>query len=511
MPPFALRTSIPGRRLALALAPVLALVLALAACGGDGGASPTDPAQNRRPVADAGLNRTVVADTLASVALSGSGSSDPDGDPLTYAWAFVSRPEGSQATLSAPTTVSPSFRADLSGDYVIELTVSDGRLDDRKTVTVSATCPAPISIAGNYETPQTYGVNIRNCTDYVVTNHVQFRAAATVQPGTRIAVEAGRRIQVTSTGYLSAVGTAASPILIFGSQPEAGWWASLAFTSPNPLNELTHVQISHGGVSSSNSNFISTMIFVGDGARLRLTRTTVRSSSGLGLHAGNSAVLSGFADNRFVGNGAAPLSVPARGVGYLDAATLYQDPAGASNAAPYIQVRPTDVDFDQTWVRTNVPLRLSGDTRTDRNARLTIAPGAILEFESGGYLRTVGCSTNTGGSINATGTAEAPIIFRGVSQGPGSWGGVDMCTNQPDNRLVHVQISGGGQTTYSGRRSANVYVPAGARIEIRNSTFRDSSGWGIWAHGSAILPAGAPDAAAAANTFAGNASGNVGS
>ena len=492
--------------------PAMFVALALAACGGDGGSSPTDPAQqNRRPVADAGLNQSVVADTLASVTLNGSGSSDPDGDPLTYAWAFVSRPEGSQASLSAAGTVSPTFRADLSGNYVIELTVSDGRLDDKKTVTVAATCPEPISIAGNYETPQTYGVNIRNCTDYVVTNHVQFRAATTIQPGTRIAVTAGRRVLVTSTGHLNAVGTQASPILIFGSQSEAGWWASLAFLSSNPLNELTFVEISDAGVSSSNSNFISTMIFVGGGARLRMTRSTVRNSSGLGLHADNSANLSDFASNRFVGNGAAPISVPARGVGYLDAATLYQDPAGASNALPYIQVRPTDIDADQTWVRTNVPLRLSGDNRTDKNARLTISAGVVLEFEPGAHLRTVGCSNNTGGSINATGTAEAPIIFRGTSEGAGSWGGVDICTNQPGNRLIHVQVLGGGQTTYSARRSANVYILTNARVEIRNSTFRDSSGWGVWVHPLATVTPGAPESEAAANTFANNANGNVGS
>ena len=40
----------------------------------------------------------------ATVALDGTGSSDPDGDVLAFNWQFVSRPAGSTATLSAAPT-----------------------------------------------------------------------------------------------------------------------------------------------------------------------------------------------------------------------------------------------------------------------------------------------------------------------------------------------------------------------------------------------------------------------
>jgi hypothetical protein len=80
---------------------------------------------NQPPVADAGPDQTVdIGDT---VRLDGSGSSDSDGDPLSYSWSFISRPVGSEAALSDPNIVNPIFVADVAGDYVLELAVDDGR------------------------------------------------------------------------------------------------------------------------------------------------------------------------------------------------------------------------------------------------------------------------------------------------------------------------------------------------------------------------------------------------
>lgn len=82
---------------------------------------------NTLPLADAGEDRTVTAGQ--SVMLDGSGSSDEDGDSLTYSWVLVGRPEDSMAELSAADTAMPSFTADRVGEYVVELVVNDGTED----------------------------------------------------------------------------------------------------------------------------------------------------------------------------------------------------------------------------------------------------------------------------------------------------------------------------------------------------------------------------------------------
>jgi hypothetical protein len=93
---------------------------------------------NVRPVANAGFNQTVVAPS--TVSLDGTASSDANGDLLSYQWNIVSSPAGSGALLNGDTTAMPSFVADLAGQYVVSLTVSDGLLaSDPSNVTITAT------------------------------------------------------------------------------------------------------------------------------------------------------------------------------------------------------------------------------------------------------------------------------------------------------------------------------------------------------------------------------------
>jgi hypothetical protein len=80
--------------------------------------------QNAPPVADAGSDLSGF--TGDSIALDGTGSSDSDGDPLTFRWSLVSAPAGSQAELDTPAVANPNLVVDRAGTYVLELVVDDG-------------------------------------------------------------------------------------------------------------------------------------------------------------------------------------------------------------------------------------------------------------------------------------------------------------------------------------------------------------------------------------------------
>lgn len=106
---------------------VAVMALALAGCDGD----------NSVPVANAGLSQSVT--TGATVTFDGSGSTDANGDPLTFTWTLVSKPEGSTATIMGANTAKPTFTPDLPGTYVASVVVSDGSMvSNSATVTVTA-------------------------------------------------------------------------------------------------------------------------------------------------------------------------------------------------------------------------------------------------------------------------------------------------------------------------------------------------------------------------------------
>ncbi|MBL3601376.1 MAG: outer membrane beta-barrel protein [gamma proteobacterium endosymbiont of Lamellibrachia anaximandri] len=106
---------------------------------------------NQNPVADPGADRTIHLGDL--VQLDGSNSADPDQGPssLTYAWSFIAVPPGSvldDQAIAGANTVSASFTPDLTGQYRVQLIVSDGLLSDSREVAFQVENQVPVADAG---------------------------------------------------------------------------------------------------------------------------------------------------------------------------------------------------------------------------------------------------------------------------------------------------------------------------------------------------------------------------
>ena len=90
-------------------------------------------AGNRAPIANAGPDQGVAVGV--NVVLDGRGSSDPDGDTLTYLWSLAV-PPGSAAALSNNVSPTPSFIPDLEGTYTATVVVNDGQFNSPPDSTV---------------------------------------------------------------------------------------------------------------------------------------------------------------------------------------------------------------------------------------------------------------------------------------------------------------------------------------------------------------------------------------
>jgi hypothetical protein len=100
---------------------------------------------DRQPVADAGGPYTGV--TGFPVQFNGSGSSDPDGDALSYTWDF--------GDTQSSTEVSPMHTYAAAGVYNVTLTVTSSSLSDSDatTATITDTLPArAFTLGGNSKT-----------------------------------------------------------------------------------------------------------------------------------------------------------------------------------------------------------------------------------------------------------------------------------------------------------------------------------------------------------------------
>jgi hypothetical protein len=129
--------------------PAASLVFRLVVTSANGASAPSAvsvtvnplPPTNPPPVANAGPDQAVASG--AAVTLDGSGSHDPDGQPITHAWAQTS---GSAVTLSSSSAVGPTFTAPTiaSGSppatLVFSLVVTDANASssaDTVTITVN--------------------------------------------------------------------------------------------------------------------------------------------------------------------------------------------------------------------------------------------------------------------------------------------------------------------------------------------------------------------------------------
>ena len=152
-----------------------------------------------------------------------------------------------------------------------------------------------------------------------------------------------------------------------------------------------------------------------------------------------------------------------------------------------------------TWKKQPVAYIFDGTTTIETN--LTIEPGTILSFNAGGRI-DFGYSANT--TLTAAGTLANPIIFTSSNTSPatGAWRGLFMYQHTSPNTVFDYCTF-----EYAGYDYEScVYIRTVNGITIKNCSFENSSGYGIFLDDGATLSANSID-----NTFTNISYGNIGS
>lgn len=141
----------------------------LSGCGGGSSASSSNSSNSapRLAVTLGGEVRSgaIGADASATVGrdvlLNGSGSSDADGDALTFSWSVIAKPATSALTIAVNAGAQVIVKPDVAGTYVFSLKVTDSKgasSEQRAIVVVDNTPPVStptVVVVGNV-TPQPY-------------------------------------------------------------------------------------------------------------------------------------------------------------------------------------------------------------------------------------------------------------------------------------------------------------------------------------------------------------------
>ncbi|MCB9639974.1 MAG: right-handed parallel beta-helix repeat-containing protein [Myxococcales bacterium] len=113
-------------------------------------------------------------------------------------------------------------------------------------------------------------------------------------------------------------------------------------------------------------------------------------------------------------------------------------------------------------------------------APVTVEAGTTVFVEQG-----VGLLVEEGGSLQAIGTKEKPILFLGKLPGVGTWKGIQFGSKDPKNELTYTTIEGGGSEAQLFTEAANIAMIKTSALKLTNSNIQKSGGYGLFVLASA--------------------------
>ena len=436
--------------------------------------------------ANAGIDQAV--EVGQAVQLSAEQSEDALGEGFDVEWSFVSVPSESEAGINDSESLTASFTPDLVGAYVIKLTISNdlGESEDEVTITADEGSAETQNLSGSYD-DDLHLENIHadpELPDYVVVGDVQINAELIIDPGVRIEVEEDLFIDVTENASLAAEGTTSEPIILTTADLDGGkHWKGMRIKSTHIQNIIQYVTIEYAGNSEMDIGAFSSQnrqanLGIDNNGVLSILNSIISNSKGYGLVA--RGVMQEHTSNSYENNGQAGIYTHIVNTEPIDEASEF-----TGNDYNGVEIYESELEQDITWAKLNGDLgyKISGDIEI--NAELSISEGVFVELTEDVFV-----DVTNNGIIMANGTANQKITFTSAAIASGKyWKGMRIRSTDIRNALNHVVFEYGGDSEMdigsfsSQNRQTNLGIDNDAKVNINNSEFSNSKGYGLVARG----------------------------
>jgi hypothetical protein len=436
--------------------------------------------------------------------LDGSASTSSLNKPFNYLWQFTKKPAGSNATILNNTESKPSFIPDMTGEYDLELTISNASGQSKDMVVVIVTASQPVALQESIDTETLLADRIADPAypDYIVPKDVRVNAQLTIEPGVVIQFKRDTRMDINENGAIIANGTEEKKIIFTGMEPLGSYWKGITIYSNSSANQFKNVAIMNAGSTPGlNATKAALTLFGISKATIALKNCLISGSGGYGIHAASGSVLGAFENNAFTGNGEAGILMDAANVLKLDKASVFT----GGNGKDVVEIMQSNLDntthSEETWAgfSDGTPYRLIGDLFVKTGWKLE--PGVTIEANS-----QVTIEIHSTGYLNAIGTSDKHIVFTGATKTGGFWKGIRSYSTSSASKIEYGEIRYAGSSNIVSGRKANLAITGSlSTMSVRNSVISDGGGYGISVgYGSSVN-----DDAETANTFENNLLDNI--
>lgn len=396
-------------------------------------------------------------------------------------------PEGTNVTALVPiitisdkATVVPASGTvvDFTNPVDFTVTAEDGSsVVYKATVTVDANGGGggsidPTEFSGDIDANTTWP-DLGLPVDYIIDGRVYINGNAllTIEPGVTIMFTGTNgAIEVGENAGLRMVGTADKPIKFVGpaNNPNNGSWHQIRVNnSKRADNVWEYVEFIRGG----SDDYVWDAVIDLQGAKVSMKNCTIDGSLGYGIDVEYKTRFMAFEGNTIKNCAQYPI-VSEDWIGLLD---MGSNNTFESNGHNFIDALCRDINMEQhtTLKAMPIPYYMESGLYVNGGYKLTIEPGTQMYFKSGENVHI-----EEEVAFVADGTAEKPIIFRGMEDETSYWIGIKYHSTKEASVMNHCQILNCGEDdAYFHGGCLCIYD--GSRLTLTNCTIGKSHYYGI--------------------------------